>query len=165
MMHRLSRIGAAAHGPNRWCVWSIPPRIAATQIIGMNGSITITSLSEYARSGLSADIMTAASSPSSITMVIIPVTSASRPIVSDANASALEGSSSLSLVYSGMNAADSAPSPNNLRNIFGIANAAANAEPTAVSPNTRTVTKSLAMPSTREISVNPATVRVLRPSD
>ncbi len=46
MMHRLSRIGAAAQGPNRLWLWSIPPKIAATQIRGMNGSITITSLSE-----------------------------------------------------------------------------------------------------------------------
>lgn len=43
-------IGAAAHGANRPWAWSIPPRIAATQIKGMYGSMTTTSQSETARS-------------------------------------------------------------------------------------------------------------------
>ena len=76
--------GPDAAGPKRPWTWSTPPRIAATQMNGMKGSMSMMSLIERSRSASAGSMMRAISRASSITAVSRPVAIASTPTTSEA---------------------------------------------------------------------------------
>ena len=96
-------------------------------------------------------------SPSTTTT---PRNTMSFAMVSDARAFALSGFSCNNFEYAGRKAAESAPSPNNLRAKFGIKKAKKNAEEAAPAPKVRLIAASLPSPAMRLSKVIDQTVRV-----